>query len=130
MASSKDLSTPHCSAEARAWLLIYQDRIGWGKPLIKAFCIQFPECDKYHVLVHAANVRDCDREVQSQLLDLAKQCLWYEEPPEKGEKYNKRMKRIEKQKAARERMKTKNALGMEELKGWIAAASSKGQDDL
>ena len=80
--------------------------------------------------MHAANVRDCDREVQSQLLDLAKQCPLYEEPPQKVEKYYKRMKRIERYQAARERMKTKDASGMEELKGWIAAVSSKGQEDL
>lgn len=130
MASTKDLSTPHCSAEARAWLLIYQNRIGWGKPLIKAFGNQFPECDKHHALVHAANVRDCNREVQSQLLDYAMQFSWYEKPPQKGERYYKRMKRIERHQAARERMKTKDASGMEELKGWIAAVSSKGQEDL
>lgn len=130
MASSKDLSTPHCSAEARAWLHIYLNRIGWGKPLIEAFSNQFPECDKHHVLVHAANVRDCDREVQSQLLDHAKQYSWYEKRPKKGEKGYKRMKRIERYQEARKRKKTKDASGMEELKGWIAAVSSKGQEDL
>lgn len=130
MASSKDLSTPHCSAEARAWLFIHLNRIGWGKPLIKAFGNQFPECDKHHVLVHAANVRDCDREVQSQLLDHAKQYAWYEDPPQEGKPNYKRMKRIERYQEARKRKKTKDASGMEELKGWIAAVSSKGQEDL
>ena len=115
MASSKDLSTPHCPAEVRAWLLIYQNRIGWGKPLIEAFSNQFPECDKHHALQHASNVRACDRDVQSQLLDLAKQFSWYEEPPRKGERYYKRMKRLERLQEARERMKTKDASRMEEL---------------
>ena len=80
--------------------------------------------------MHAANVRDCDREVQSQLLDHAKQYSWYEKRPKKGEKGYKRMKRIERYQEARKRKKTKDASGMEELKGWIAAVSSKGQEDL
>ena len=107
MDSSKDLSTPQCPAEQRAWLLIYQKRIGWGKPLEKAFEKQFSDRRYYQILYHAARVRDADERVQSQLLELAKQCSWYEDSPQEGESGYKRMKRLEKIQEARNRKQSR-----------------------
>lgn len=105
---SPDLSTPHCPAEHRAWLLIYQMRIGWGKPLVKAFSAQFPHCETHHTLYHARRLRHCDGAVLAQLVELAKRCEWYEEPPQQeGERYYKRTKKLERQEAARGRLLSK-----------------------
>ena len=109
MDSSKKLSTPQCPAEQRAWLLIYQKRIGWGKPLEEAFEQQFPDRQYYHILYHAAIVRDADERIQSQLLELAKQCSWYEDSPQEGKSGYKRMKRLERLQEARDRIKSKNS---------------------
>ena len=109
MASPQKLSTPNCPAEIRAWLLIYQKRIGLGKPLIEAFREQFPGRDHYRILMHAALVRGSSPALQSQLLDLAKQFPWYEDAPRKGEKHYKRMKWLERREAAKERMKSRCA---------------------
>ena len=107
MDSLKELSTPQCPAEHRAWLLIYQKRIGLGKQLEEAFEKQFPDRQYSHILFHAAFVRDADERVQSQLLELAKQCSWYEESPQEGESGYKRMKRMERLQKARDRIKSK-----------------------
>ncbi len=114
MASSKDLSTRQCPAEHRAWLLIYQKRFGWGKPLVRAFSHQFPERQQQHVLLHAAQVRIAKVEVQTQLLELAKQFSWYEDEPGDGEKNYRRMKKLERRQAARERRDRKGDGEMEE----------------
>ena len=106
--SAENLSTPKCCAEHRAWLLIYQDRIGWGKTLEEAFRTQFPDRQYYHILYHAANVRDAEKHVRAQLLDLAKQFSWYEDPPKKGEFGYKQMKRVERRQLARQRLMTKD----------------------
>ena len=113
MDSQQNLSTKNCPAEIRAWLLIYQKRIGWGKPLVEAFKEQFPDRDHYRILLHAANVRGSNLALQSQLLDLAKQFSWYEDVPRKGEKYFKRMKCLERREAAKERLKSKHAQAAE-----------------
>ena len=107
MDSLKELSTPQCPAEHRAWLLIYQKRIGWGKPLEKAFEKQFSDRQYYHILYQAALVRDADERVQSRLLELAKKCSWYEESPQEGESGYKLMKRVERIQEARDRIKSR-----------------------
>ena len=38
---SSSMSTPNCTAEERAWLLVYTERIGYGKPLSCASNKQF-----------------------------------------------------------------------------------------
>ena len=107
MDSFQKLSTPHCPAEHRAWLLIYQKRIGRGKPLKEAFEKQFPDRRYYNLNYYAANVRDADESVQSQLLELAKQCSWYQDSPREGESGYKLMKRVERLQEARDRIKSR-----------------------
>ena len=124
MDPSKKLSTPQCPAEHRAWLLIYQKRIGGGKPLVQAFENQFSDHQYYHILNHAANVRNADEKVQSELLELAKQCSWYEEAPREGERNYKRMKKLEKQQEARDRIKARYSKTIENSTSRGAAASS------
>ena len=71
------MSTPTCTAEERAWLLVYSKRI-YKKTLSTAFRDQFPSGRKdRNVLYHAYNVNSCDAAVKSQLLDLAKTMPWY-----------------------------------------------------
>ena len=115
MASKQNLSTPDCPAEIRAWLLIYRKRIGVGKPLVEAFIKQFPDREHYHILHHAACVRDSSPALQSQLLEFAKQFSWYEDAPRKGGKHYKRMKVLERHEAARERLKSRYAQVKENL---------------
>ena len=71
------MSTPQCTAEERAWLLVYSKRI-YRKQLSIAFHDQFPSgrTDR-NVLRHAYYVSSCDAAVKSQLLDLAKTMPWY-----------------------------------------------------
>lgn len=104
MAPSQDLSTPQCPAEERAWLLVNQRVLGFGKPLTAAFNKQFPERQHGDIQRHATGVRDCKDEVQSQLQTLAKHFAWYKEPPEEGERGYKRMMKLERQKKARDRI--------------------------
>ena len=71
------MSTPSCTAEERAWLLVYSNRI-YGKQLSRVFHDQFPSgCKDRNVLYHAYNVKSCDAAVKSQLLNLAKTMPWY-----------------------------------------------------
>ena len=71
------MSTRDCTAEERAWLLVYSKRI-YGKSLCRAFNDQFSSGRQdWNVLSHASNVKSCDAAVQSQLLDLAKTMPWY-----------------------------------------------------
>ena len=72
MAIEQDLSTPQCSAEERAWLLIHQARMRGKKSLVEAFNNQFPARESADILRHAASVRD-DHKVHSQLQNLARQ---------------------------------------------------------
>ena len=109
MDSFKKLSTPHCPVEHRAWLLIYQKRIGLGKQLREAFEKQFEDRRQDKIVFHAVNVRDADEKVQSQLLEFAKTCSWYEDSPQEGQSGYKRMKRFEKMEEARNRLKSRNS---------------------
>ena len=127
-ASVKDLSTPHCPAEVRAWLLIHQKRFGQGKPLTEAFNRQFPGREDHHVYHHAARVRDCDAAVQSRLLDLAKGFSWYEDPPREGGRNYKRMKMLEKRQEIRDMMKSRDLTRVEGLAKGGVAAGSEGQE--
>ena len=71
------MSTPQCTAEERAWLLVFSKRI-YGPSLSRAFYDQFPSgCKDRKVSGHAYNVNSCDAAVKSQLLDLAKTMPWY-----------------------------------------------------
>lgn len=71
------MSTPNCPGEERAWLLVYLERIGYGKQLSRAFNKQFAsERSNRSVLYHARDVKSCDTVVKSQLLDLAKSLPW------------------------------------------------------
>ena len=71
------MSTPDCTAEERAWLLVYSKRI-YRQSLSGAFHDQFPSGRKdRNVLRHASHVNSCDAAVKSQLLDLAKIMPWY-----------------------------------------------------
>ena len=101
----KKLSTPRCPAEHRAWLLIYQKRLGMGRQLREAFEKQFWDRRQDNIHYHAAYVRDDDEEVQSQLLELAKKCSWYEASPQEGMRGYKRMKRYERYQEARKRLR-------------------------
>ena len=109
MDSSKKLSTPCCPAEHRAWLLIYQKRIGLGKPLEEAFQKQFSDRRQDYIPFHALHARDADERVQSQLLELAKKCSWYEDSPQEGMSGYKRMKRLERLQEARDRIKSRHS---------------------
>ena len=128
MASCQDLSTPKCPAEIRAWLLIYQKRIGTGKTLIEAFIKQFPDRDHSHIQYHAAVVRDSNPALQSQLLDLAKGCSWYEDAPREGEKGYNYMKNLERQEAARERLRSKDVLAVEDCEEPKLGEEHEGKD--
>ena len=101
--SSNNLGTPRCPAEQRAWLLVFQNRLGTTKRLSEAFKKQFPNREHSQVIRHANSVRDCKSETQSQLLELAKQCPWYVDKPQEGERGYKQVKRAENQNAARVR---------------------------
>ena len=92
-------------------------RMGCGKTLVKAFSNQFPDSATHHTLYHARHLRYCDEAVLAQLMELAKRCAWYEEPPKKGERYYKRIKRLERQEAARERLLARDSPWMEQVEG-------------
>lgn len=104
MATAQDLSTPRWPAEQRAWLLIYRKRL-FGKHLTNAFNRQFPERAPRVIIFHAAILRECKDDVQSQLQDLARQFAWYEDPPREGERKYKSMKTAESKWEARIRNK-------------------------
>lgn len=116
MDPSEKLSTPQCPAEHRAWLLIYQKRIGKGKRLEEAFEKQFWDRRQYNIPYHAARVRNADEEVQSQLLELAKQYSWYKDSPQEGMSGHKLMKRLERLQEARDRIKSKSSPTTEDSK--------------
>ena len=103
MAPSKCLSTPKWPEEERAWLLVYQKRLGDGKPLCKAFNEQFEKRESRTIKKHASLVGKCSDEIRSQLLDLAKTYTWYEDPPQEGTKEHERMKKVEKKQQAKDR---------------------------
>ena len=105
----KKLGTPRCPAEHRAWLLIYQKRLGLGRQLTEAFEKQFWDRRQDNIIYHAGYVRDADEDVQSQSLELAKRCSWYEDSPQEGTRGYKRMKRYEKHQEARKRLKSRRA---------------------
>ena len=108
MASSQDLSTPQWPAEERAWLSIYQYRIGRGKTLTEKFNKQFPRRDHAEIQRHAGIVDSCKDTVRSQLQILAKQFPWYTDTPQEGEKGYKGMMILKKQAEARGRNKQKD----------------------
>lgn len=81
MPSEQDLSsmsTPNCTAEERAWLLVYTERILHKRLLCRAFNNQFALGRSYKsVLIHAYFVKSCNAVVKSRLLGLAKSMPWY-----------------------------------------------------
>lgn len=107
MATSQDLGTPKCSAEERAWLLVYQKRLT-GLYLTEAFNKQFPPARSHRVVSrHVTCIRNCTDVVRLQLQNLAEQFPWYERPPQEGEAGYAAMKKLQKQEEARERIKEK-----------------------
>ena len=71
------MSTPDCTAEERAWLLVYSKPI-YKKTLSTAFHDQFHSGRaNQNINYHAYLVNACDAAVKSQLLDLAKTMPWY-----------------------------------------------------
>lgn len=101
-----------------------------GKPLTEAFNNQFPYRDHSHVQIHAAHARNCDAGIQSQLLELAKQFPWYEDPPRKGEKHYVRMKHFERRQEARDRIRTRGLQRGEDPMGQDAGADGEGLEGL
>ena len=72
------ISTAKCTAEERAWLLVYTNRISQKKILSHAFNKQFASKRRGTTVQRLANnVKSCDAAVKSQLLDLAKTMPWY-----------------------------------------------------
>ena len=72
------MSTPNCTAEERAWLLVYTERILHKRLLSRAFNKQFAsERSDQSVNCHAQRVKSCDAIIKSQLLGLAKSMPWY-----------------------------------------------------
>ena len=80
-----------------------------GQSLKEAFQKQFSDRRQDNIQFHAASVRDADKGVQSQLLELAKKCSWYEEPPQEGRSGYKLMKRLERLQEARDRVKSRHS---------------------
>ena len=77
MARKKDLGTPKCCAEYRAWMAVYLKRVISKTSLKEAFNKQFPENKLDHLFnYHLGQVRNCEDELRSQLLDLAKGFSW------------------------------------------------------
>ena len=77
MARKKDLGTPTCCAEYRAWMAVYLKRVIFKTSLKNAFDTQFPDNklgDSFNA--HLGRVRRCKDELRSQLLDLAKGFEW------------------------------------------------------
>lgn len=77
---------------------------------------------------HAVRVRDCSSEIQSQLLELAKQFRWYKDMPQEGERDYKQMKRLERKEEAKAR-RAQNKRDFEAQKrGKEEMQGSEGQD--
>ena len=76
--SQSSMSTAKCTAEERAWLLVYTNRISQKKALCRAFNKQFASKRRNTDVQRLANnVKTCDAAVKTQLLDLAKTMPWY-----------------------------------------------------
>ena len=72
------MSTADCTAEERAWLLVYTNRISQKKVLCQAFNKQFASKRRQMIVKRLANnVKTCDAAVKTQLLELAKTMPWY-----------------------------------------------------